>query len=1049
VIRQAWLALSALLAAVTLAAGPARADDLQVFAFHAEWMQSGRPSLYANAGKIDVLMPDWLRLDEGDGSLVEFALAEADGTVELLDDVSPNLSIVPFLSNTIDGRVLPELVNRALGSRADRQRLIAALLDYVQAGEHEGITIGFWGWGVDAAPHYEAFAVELHQQFNPLGLAVYHALPIGGTLASLPLLAEYSDALIVMGDGESQTSPGPLASQQWYKAGIDRWMTAVPADKLVMGVFNHAVSWDKTSGKTDYISVMSALDRAEQAGVSPRYDATSGNATFAHVAADGTEHTVWMLDAVSSYWQLRLLADQPIRGIALQRLGSEDPSLWSLLDTPRSPKTASIETIDPSYIIGRSGTGEAITLGNLPRVGARDIDLAEDGVTVQDARYTTLPRGYDIRQRDAVDEKMIALTFDDGPDPRQTPLILDILKREGVKATFFAVGNQMLRHPAIVERIVAEGHEIGNHTFSHTNISSLTPEALRLELNATQSVFESITGRHMALFRGPYAVDANPQTAIEIAPLAMISELGYLTITMKIDPRDWWLPSASRIAATAVNGARSGLGNVVLLHDGGGDRTHSIEALPVIIKQLRDEGFSLVTVSEMLGVTPEHVMPRSAADVGLVRQFKALGYTLVRESQHLAQLFFVVAIGLGIARALILIGLSFARPPAPAKVTPDVGTVGVVIAAFNEEKVIVRTIESLLNSTYRDLRILVVDDGSTDGTFALGARTFAGDPRVQIITQPNAGKAAALNLGFAILDTKIVIGLDADTIFLDDTVEKLIGHFSDPLVAAVSGNAKVGNRGTILTKLQALEYITAQNLDRRAFAALNCITVVPGAIGAWRRDRVLEAGGYLLDTLAEDADLTIRLIRNGYRVAYEDAAIALTEAPQTVSQFLKQRFRWMFGMLQVAVKHLGAMRLKDSKTVGLVALPNIILFQVIFPLLAPLADLFALGILIEMAGKLITNSGNVYSADSLIFLALFFTFVLVDAIAAAIAFSHEKRENPWLLLWILPQRFFYRQLIYLVAIRAALAAIRGSVVGWGTLTRSASVSVPTDAKWSQ
>ena len=421
---------------------------------------------------------------------------------------------------------------------------------------------------------------------------------------------------------------------------------------------------------------MNALDRAEEAGVTPRYDAPSGNTTFTYSDADGAEKTVWMLDAVSSYGQLTLLADYPTRGIALQRLGSEDPSLWSLLGSARTT-TASIEAIDASYIIGRSGTGEAITLGSLPRPGRRAIDLAEDGKTVRDARYTALPRGYDIRHRDAVDEKMIALTFDDGPDPRQTPQILDILKREGVKATFFAVGNQMLRHPALVERILAEGHEIGNHTYSHTNIASLTPEALRLELNATQSVFESITGRHLALFRGPYAIDANPQTPGEIAPLALISELGYLTITMNIDPRDWWLPSATRIAATAVNGARSGLGNVVLLHDGGGDRAHSIEALPIIIRQLREEGFSLVPVSELLGLTPDHVMPLSPTDVGLVRQFKAVGYTLLREGQHVAQLFFVIAIALGIARALMLIGLSFVRPPAPATGTPDVGTVGV------------------------------------------------------------------------------------------------------------------------------------------------------------------------------------------------------------------------------------------------------------------------------------------------------------------------------------------------------------------------------------
>ena len=141
----------------------------------------------------------------------------------------------------------------------------------------------------------------------------------------------------------------------------------------------------------------------------------------------------------------------------------------------------------------------------------------------------------------------------------------------------------------------------------------------------------------------------------------------------------------------------------------------------------------------------------------------------------------------------------------------------------------------------------------------------------------------------------IVVGLDADTIFPRETIDQLVRHFVDPRVGAVAGNAKVGNRINTLTRWQALEYVTSQNLDRRAFNLLNCITVVPGAVGAWRRELVEELGGFTPLTLAEDADLTIAIVKAGYQVLYDKEAVGLTEAPDTVRGLLRQRFRWMFG----------------------------------------------------------------------------------------------------------------------------------------------------------
>jgi cellulose synthase/poly-beta-1,6-N-acetylglucosamine synthase-like glycosyltransferase/peptidoglycan/xylan/chitin deacetylase (PgdA/CDA1 family)/spore germination protein YaaH len=1014
----------------------------QVFAFYAEWVRDSQSSLQEHLVQIDVLMPDWLELGGEADAFTQKSPERQAATLDLLDEHEDRPLIVPLISNAAGEGVSPQLVVNAVGSAVGRSRLVRGLKNYVTESQFGGITIGFYGWPPSLAPAYEAFAAELYAAFNPLGLHVYHALPMGGTPASPDRLAQFADALIILGEGEAQINPGPLASQAWYAAHLRRWTRAVAPEKLVFGVFNQARLWDAEDGRSQTMSVMEALRLAQAAGVQPVFDGVAMNSRFALPRADGGSDLVWMLDALASYNQLQLLADHPIRGAALQWLGWEDPSLWSLLTNMAAPNAAGLDQIDASYVISRSGDGEAISLARQPQRGERHVTLSPDRRSVADAEMVTFPNGFEIAHRGAVDKAMIALTFDDGPDPLYTPQILDILARENVKASFFAVGRQMLKHPQLVERILAEGHEIGSHTYSHTNIASLPPEALRLELNTTQAVFEAITGRHMAMFRGPYAIDVNPRTPAELAPLAQITGLGYLTINMNIDPRDWWLPSAGRIEKSVLDQTRAGLGNIVLFHDGGGDRSHTIEALPGIIAKLRAEGFNLVPVSQLLGLSRDAVMP-AAADVGLVREFKIGGFALLREAERVIAMFFLAAVGLGVTRSVLLIGFSFSRRrPQPA--APRIGedAVGVVIAAYNEEKVIVRTIQSLLGSSTPNLKILVVDDGSTDNTYQLCRSRFAAEPRVTVITQPNGGKAAALNAGFAQLDTEVVIGLDADTIFLPDTIGLLVRHFTDPQIAAVSGNAKVGNRTSVLSRLQALEYITAQNLDRRAFDSFNCITVVPGAIGAWRRSAVLEAGGYLLDTLAEDADLTVRLLRRGYRVVYEDRAIALTEAPETAGQFLKQRFRWMFGMLQVAAKHAGAMRLRDSRSVGLIALPNILLFHVLFPLLAPIADLVAVGIVIDLGFKQLTNSAEIYTAEAFLFLSLFFAFVLLDALAAAVAFLHEKGEDWRLLWWIVPQRFFYRQLLYVVAIRAALTAVRGSVVGWGTLARSGNVTVP-------
>ncbi len=1012
----------------------------EIQAFFVNWDHSSASSLHQFIRNIDVLVPDWITLRDDAGNLAFDMGQRTLQTLALRADTHPDLRVMPLFTNYAGGQWQVERLRAVMASPGLSRHFADQIVTYLTENGFDGLTLRFSGLSSDDRASHRRFLEVLSPILADNGLRLQHVVNIEGGALDPVLFADLVDIVIVEAHGQTVATdaPGPLAGQDWFADLAAQWTTRIAPEKLVFSLASLAYDWPET-GPAEQISMLEAYRRAERAGAEVSVDPASLNSSFTYNSADGASRSVWMLDGVAAFNQARALSGTGIAGLALNRLGTEDASVWQVLSNPYAGSASALEAIDYAYQIARNGSGEIIKLVGLPATGSRSVTLGEDGF-VTAAAITTFPKAYEIDHWGSTDSRLVALTFDDGPDPAFTPQVLDILARYDVPATFFAVGAQMLRHPDIVRRMVAEGHEIGSHTYSHVNISTMSPEMLRLDLNATQRVFESITGRHMAMFRAPYAVDANPRTPSEIAPLATVGALGYVTVNMNIDPLDWWLPSAGRIAKDTIEGIESGLGNVVLLHDGGGDRQHTVDALPEIIETLQARGYSFVAISDLVGLSAEEMMPVSSSAEGPFAAIQNVGFTLLREGEKLMVGLFALAIGLGIARSVLLILLSAFRRPHARLPSARAGLrFGVIVPAYNEEKVVLKTVRSLLQSDYSDLKVLVVDDGSKDNTFALCRDTFADEPRVEVVTKPNGGKAAALNYGFERLDVDVVVALDADTIFLPDTISRLADHFHDERVVAVAGNAKVGNRLNLLTRWQAIEYITAQNLDRRAFDLLNCITVVPGAVGAWWRDTVIELGGYSTDTLAEDADLTIRILRAGYKVTYEEGALAYTEAPETTRQLFKQRFRWMFGMLQVTQKHRGALAMKDSIPFALFGLPNILLFQIIFPLLAPFADLVALLTLAGLGVQMVTGSNLLGFSEAMIFLGLFGAFILLDFAAAAIAFWHEKKEDWRLLIWLLPQRFYYRQLLYIVAIKAALTAIRGSMVGWGNLDRSASV----------
>ncbi|HKR61374.1 MAG TPA: glycosyltransferase, partial [Pyrinomonadaceae bacterium] len=462
----------------------------------------------------------------------------------------------------------------------------------------------------------------------------------------------------------------------------------------------------------------------------------------------------------------------------------------------------------------------------------------------------------------------------------------------------------------------------------------------------------------------------------------------------------------------------------------------------------KKRGYRFVTVSELAGLQQAQTMPPVEQREGFVPRADSVTFAILSTTGWFLHWLFIVGIVLGVAR-LVFIGtvalaqkiraLRRERSVAAAVFNPFVS---VIVPAYMEECVIAKTIRSLLASDYQSYEIIVVDDGSSDRTSEVVQDEFGTDARVRLFTIENSGKAEALNFGLRHAQGEIVIGLDADTLFDSQTLPALVGRFADAHVGAVAGNAKVGNRINTVTRWQALEYITAQNLDRRAFASLNCITVVPGAVGAWRRDLLERAGGFSSDTLAEDQDLTLRVRKLGYKIGYEETAIAWTEAPDTLKGLSQQRFRWSFGTLQCMWKHRDALFNPRYGSLGFIAMPNVWVFQIFFQLISPVMDLLMLWSLLSAVINRFEHGAEYNSSNLKQVLFYYALFLLVDWLAAAFAFVLEKREQWSLLWWLFLQRFAYRQVMYAVMVKSVVAAGRGAIVDWGKLDRKATAEVP-------
>jgi len=713
-----------------------------------------------------------------------------------------------------------------------------------------------------------------------------------------------------------------------------------------------------------------------------------------------------------------------MRSPAAPNSATANPVDWALLRTPM-PVFGNGPLVR-LVMVAQSGAGvQAVdpftnaSLGNLTEDEAQTVSLGS---------YALELYGYS----DDLTHDM-SITFDDGPDPHWTPKLLDYLEAQHVRATFFVTGKQVIRYPEIVRRILADGNAIGNHSFSHPNLSKASEWRLQEEIVATDHIIRAETGHYSSIFRPPYdggsdAVDIR----LAATEIARAQSLGYAVASYTWDSRDWRHDVDPQTGAPlpAELPPLNGDNNTVVLHDFGTDRKATLPYVKELVERGKQAGYRFSTLPELSPGTSS--LTGSAKLSVWDRLADQVARIALLWRQRLLTWMFVFAIGLALIGTLINAALAIvrrlrshkvmARLPSQAEYQP---LVSVVVAALNEQEVIKKTIDALTGSAYGRLEIIAVNDGSTDNTRSILDELSAVEPRLHVYHGPNRGKGAALNFAVQQAAGEVVVSIDADTVFRTDTVWNLVRHFADPSVGGVGGVIRVGNRRNFLTRWQALEYFIGVAMERGAQEAMRgAVMVLPGACSAWRRNAMLQAGGFSTNTLAEDFDLTLKVHRLGYRITQDDGALADTEAPEKLGPFYKQRLRWMFGGLQVIYKNRDLLFRPRYGLLGTVVLP-LAAVSLLVPLMMPLVYVSALVAISD------GNGAHAAVVFLLLFLATRFVVSLVGIWLAGESYAY--------LLMVPVHRLVYEPLHIFLVYKTCYMALKGVPLGWNKLQRTGAV----------
>jgi biofilm PGA synthesis N-glycosyltransferase PgaC len=378
-----------------------------------------------------------------------------------------------------------------------------------------------------------------------------------------------------------------------------------------------------------------------------------------------------------------------------------------------------------------------------------------------------------------------------------------------------------------------------------------------------------------------------------------------------------------------------------------------------------------------------------------------------------------------ILRHFVLIWFSFLHQRELAQEEPYevYPFISIIVPAYNEAAVIESSLSSLLQLRYPYYEIIAVDDGSSDGTLEK-MKQFEGNHygvRVQVFRKENSGKADTLNYGIRRSKAPIVVCMDADSRLTPEALRYAVKHFRDPNVGAVAGNVKVINRHNIWTKLQALEYIEGLNIARKAQAFFRSVNVIPGPMGIFRRSAIEATGGYDSDTFAEDFDMTVKILAEGWKINYEPKAVAFTEAPEELLDLIKQRYRWTRGVLQTLRKQKHLL----TRSSGTITTPLSLWYMLFEGLVWPVMNIFANLFFVWIA--------LAYSMTTLLVMWWVLLTVL-DLLVAVHAILMEK-EDMGLAIYSIFYRFFYVLIVDVTKVFATLEEAVGLDMSWGKLAR--------------
>lgn len=747
---------------------------------------------------------------------------------------------------------------------------------------------------------------------------------------------------------------------------------------------------------------------------------------------------------------IKLKSEKLIAGqtqYAIANPGFEEYTTWKLLENP-------YEEIRNNYLLSQNliasldiktvGEGKIYTIDQFAKYGNRKIELSSDNSIT--SSKVEKPNDIAVVKASGKKPKQIAITFDDGPHQTETEKVLDILDRYHVKGTFFMVGKNVIAHPDVVKSVVARGHEVENHTYDHPVFSKLTQQSQINQIKATSELLKEISGQPVHFFRKPYSDNNTINTQEDLQYLKELKSLGLEASEYDIDSKDWLLDNGNQVVAKVKNDIENSKGDYsqILFHDAHTGIDQTLDALPKIIEYIQSQGIEIVRVDQLgnkkTNFTASTTQTYRAID------WKNRMFTLIIWINILFICFALFRYALMIFGAIAynikhrLTSFFFNKIDNSQRRNPKLT---IIIACYNEELVIGRTIQSLLDSSYKNFTIVVVNDGSTDKTENVVKEFCSKDKRVKLITKPNAGKAAALQVGIKYTQNPWLVFCDADTIFDANALHNFTNTiFTNKNIGAVAGRITVGNDINALTRSQVLEYGVSHLFTKAAQDILNTITVVPGASGLWSRTALQKVNGFDHDTLAEDADATLKVIGMGKRVKYNSTVTAKTEAPSDLKMLYKQRTRWQLGNMQAIIKHKKGLFNRRYGNLGFVGLPMFyieILTTIFYPLLMSFSILVILAKIFSWTAILPTNLGFV---SSKIFILFSLSLILIELCLSifVILFERKSIKSKLLLLCTLPYYLlYYKSFLSIATIASLLRAFRGTFHGWGHLKRTATV----------